>query len=148
MILKSILSCERDKLEKLSKYQLPNYFKKIGVGLFIFSLIALFVNRFTINDFEIKVIIKYGMLIGLLFTSISKEKIEDELFIKLKMQSYTFAFIAGVCYVILLPFVDFLFDFILGNKEAMLKDVGDWQILFLLLSIQVFYFEFLKKLYK
>jgi hypothetical protein len=148
MAIKSILERKRNNLKKLNKYQLPNYFKKIGVGLFILALISLFINALSINNFEIRAIIKYGMLIGLLFISISKEKIEDELVTKLRMQSYTFAFIFGVIFTLLLPFIDYFFDYIFKTNEAMIKDMGDWQILWILLSIQVFYFEYLKRLHR
>ena len=148
MTIKSILERKRDNLKKLNKYQLPNYFKKIGVGLFILSFISLFINALSINDFEIRAIIKFGMLIGLLFISISKEKIEDELVTKLRMQSYTFAFILGVIFTLLLPFIDYFFDYIFKTNEAMIKDMGDWQILWILLSIQVFYIEHLKRLHR
>ncbi len=148
MATKSILECEIDKLKKLNKYQLPNYFKKIGIWLFIISFISLFINAFSINDLVIRAIIKYGMLIGLLLVSISKEKIEDELVVKLRMQSYTFAFIFGVMFTLMMPFVDYFFDYIFKTNEAVIKDMGDWQILWILLSLQVFYFEILKKIHK
>jgi hypothetical protein len=148
MTAKSILEYEIDKLKKLSKYQLPNQFKKIGMWLFIFSIISLFINAFSINDLLIKSIIKYGMLIGLLLASISKEKIEDELIVKLRMQSYSIAFIMGVVFTLMMPFVDYIIDYFFKTKEAAIKDMGDWQILFILLSFQIFYFEILKKIHK
>lgn len=148
MATKSILECEIDKLKKLSKYQLPNQFKKIGIWLFIISLISLFINAFSIDDLVIRATIKYGMLIGLLLASISKEKIEDELIVKLRMQSYTIAFIFGVVFTLMMPFVDYIFDYLFKSNEAVIKDMGDWQILFILLSFQIFYFEILKKIHK
>jgi len=148
MTLKSILDCERKSLKEMDKYQLPNYFKKIGVGLFVVSIISLFINAFSINVFLYREIAKYGMLIGMLLISISKEKIEDELITKLRMQSYTFAFIAGVFYALTLPFMDYFVDLIFQSDKAILKDMGDWQILWILLSVQVFYFEMLKRAHK
>ncbi len=148
MTIKSILNCEREKLKEMDKYQLPNYFKKIGLGLFVISFISLFINAFSINAPEFRLMSRYGMLIGMLIISISKEKIEDELITKLRMQSYTFAFIAGVFFSLVMPFVDYLVDLLFQTNEALLKDMGDWQILWILLSVQVFYFETLKRLHK
>ena len=148
MEIKSFWDCERKSLREMSKYQIPNRFKKIGVGLAIFSFISLLINSFSINTLEFREIAKYGMLIGMLLISISKEKIEDELITKLRMQSYTFAFIIGVIYSLILPFIDYFFDVIFKTDEAIIKDMGDFQILWILLSVQIFYFEILKKLHK
>lgn len=148
MTKKSLIDCERDSLERLGKYQLPNVFRKIGFALFGITFAALFINKFLIDSLEITVFIKYGMLIGLLMVSISKEKIEDELVTKLRMQSYAFAFIGGVFFSLVLPFVDYLFDFILDQGEPMFNALGDWSILWFLLSVQVFYFELLKRMHK
>jgi len=148
MTLKSVLDCERRSLEKMKKYQLPNRFKKIGFAILIISFISLFINKFFVNNLEFTLITKYGMLVGLLIASISKEKIEDELISNLRMQSYTFAFIAGVIITLTNPFFSYIVDFFIKAKESSSNEVGDWQILWLLLSIQVFYFEFLKRLHK
>ncbi|MGB1240910.1 MAG: hypothetical protein ACPG49_00205 [Chitinophagales bacterium] len=147
MTAKTLMDCERKKLKDLTKYQLPNHFKAIGVGLTIISFAALFLNKFAFNLPEFRLMAKYGMLIGLLLVSISKEKIEDERIGQLRMQSYAFAFIAGVLHALVLPFMDFLVDAAFQTKEAILKDAGDFMILWILLSIQVLYFEFLKKLH-
>jgi len=148
MTLKSVLECERKSLGKMKKYQLPNQFKKIGLVLLIVAFISLFINRFTINDLEFRYISKYGMLVGLLLMSISKEKIEDELVSNLRMQSYTFAFIFGVIITLTNPFFSYIVDFFIKSTKPNTNGVGDWQILWLLLSIQVFYFEFLKRMHK
>jgi hypothetical protein len=136
--------CETDKFEKIKKYQLPNHFKKIGFGIFILSFIAMFIVAFTINDPQLRQFTKYGILFGLLIISISKEKIEDEYIIKIRMQSYTIAFIIGVAYALVLPFVDFLVDYFL-KEDAQLKDMGDFMILWMLLFVQVLFFHLLKR---
>lgn len=145
MIIKSFTDCEQKRMEKLKNLQLPHSYKKIGFGIFIFSFIAFLIVVFTFNSLEAKIITKYGILLGLLITSISKEKIEDELIIELRMQSYTFAFVIGVIYALGMPFFDYLFDFIFQNDKAIFKDMGDFQILWMLLFVQVFYFAKLKR---
>ncbi len=80
--------------------------------------------------------------------SISKSKIEDELIINLSMQSFTFAFIFGIAYALTLPFIDYFIDTIFNIEKAGIKDSSDFQILWMLLSIQVFYFEFLKRIHR
>lgn len=149
MDLKSFMEYERKSLEKMKKYQLPNWFKKIGIGIILISIVAFFVNKFSIEDIDIKLISKYGILIGLLLISISKEKIEDELITSLRMQSYTFSFIAGVIITLLTnPIFNFIANFISQRQGENFQEVGDWEILWILLSVQVFYFEFLKRMNK
>lgn len=149
MDLKSFMEYERKSLEKMKKYQLPNWFKKIGIGIILISIVAFFVNKFSIEDIDIKLISKYGILVGLLLISISKENIEDELITSLRMQSYTFSFIAGVIITLLTnPIFNFIANFISQRQGENFQEVGDWEILWILLSVQVFYFEFLKRMNK
>ncbi len=148
MTTKSFIDCERKKLDKLKKYQLPNKFRKIGITIFIISFIALFIVAFTSNNQEFKQITKYGVLIGLLIASISKEKIEDELVRDLRMQSYTFAFIFAVIITITNPLFSFIANSFFDKQQDNFNGVGDWQILWMLLSIQFFYFEYLKKMHR
>lgn len=145
MALKSFIDCERKNLEKLQKLQLPNSFKKVGWVIFSISIIALFL---TTKDTYPKMIVKYTLLLGLLLVSVSKEKVEDELIKNLRMQSVTFAFIAAVLITITNPLISYLLNFVLSTKQDPFSGVGDWQILWLLLSIQIFYFEYLKKMYQ
>lgn len=149
MNVKSFVECERKSLEKMKRYQLPNSFKKIGIGLILISLIAFFVNKFSIENIDLKLTAKYGILVGLLLISISKEKIEDELITSLRMQSYTFAFIAGVIITLLTnPLFNYIANLISQKQQENFEGVGDWEILWILLSVQVFYFELLKRMNK
>ncbi len=145
MTIKSIVACELKSMDRLKTFQLPRGFKKVGLALLILSFVFLFL---TTKGSDYRFIAKSGMLIGLLLISISREKIEDELISKLRMQSYTFAFIAGVVYSVVLPFVDYFVDLVIKTKEVNLKDTGDFSILWILLFVQVFYFELLKRLHK
>lgn len=148
MTLKSIADCERKSISRMKKYQLPHSFKRVGFLLFAASFIFLFVNAFSWDVESYRVAARYGILVGLLITSISKESVEDELIIKLRMESYAFAFIMGVVYALVLPLADYLIDLGLKPEEASVKDTGDFVILWMLLCVQIFYFEVLKRLYR
>ena len=149
MNVKSFMECERKSLEKMKRYQLPNRFKKVGIVIVIISLATFFVNKFSIENIDLKLTAKYGILVGLLLVSISKEKIEDELITSLRMQSYTFAFIAGVIITLLTnPLFNYIANIISQKRQENFQEVGDWEILWILLSVQVFYFEFLKRMNK
>ena len=142
----SFLQCEEERLKKFKNYQLPHHFKKIGVAITVLGLLALLINKFTLEQNALKIAAKYGMLLGLLIVSISKEKLEDELIINLRMQSFSVAFICGVAFALILPATGFLIDYFFELREPQFKNIGDFSILWMLLSIQVFYFELLKRI--
>ena len=124
MNVKSFMECERKSLEKMKRYQLPNRFKKIGIGIIIISLVTFFVNKFSIENIDLKLTAKYGILVGLLLVSISKEKIEDELMTSLRMQSYTFAFIAGVIITLLTnPLFNYIANIISQKQQENFQEV-------------------------
>ncbi|MFK8006111.1 MAG: hypothetical protein AB8H03_07055 [Saprospiraceae bacterium] len=139
------LDCERKNIDALKKFQLPNQAKNIGWLIFCLAFIALF---FTTKDTNLKLIAKYSILIGLLIISISKEEIEDELIKSLRMYSFTFAFIFAVFIAITNPLFSYLANFVFTEQQDLFSGIGDWMILWLLLSIQVFYFEYLKKMHQ
>lgn len=148
MATRSINNCDRSAFERLKKYQLPASFRAIGLVLTAICFVTMFLNAFTANNLVLRETVKYGMLIGLLISSISKDKIEDELVISLRLQSYAVAFILGILLALIQPFANYLVDNTLGNEAVMLKDSGDFVILWTLLGIQVLYFEVLKRWYK
>ncbi|MGB0862307.1 MAG: hypothetical protein ACPGXZ_05280 [Saprospiraceae bacterium] len=144
MTLKSILEYDKKSLERLKRFQLPNYSKKIGGLIALICFISMFVNAFYFDNEALRAISKFGILLGFLVVSISKEKIEDEFIIQLRMQSYTFAFIAAVLMAFIQPFINYAVDFAI-NGEQVFKENGDFVILWMLLFVQVFYFEMLKR---
>ena len=148
MNVKSKMECERRSLEKMKKYQLPNKFKKIGIGIIVLSVATIITNKLSIDNIDLTLIAKYGILLGLLVVSISKEKIEDELITNLRMQSYSFAFIAGVLITLTNPLFSYLANIVFEKQQENFQGIGDWQVLWILLSVQVFYFEFLKRMNK
>lgn len=145
MTQESQLDSERNNVDKLKIFQLPNRAKKIGWVIACIAFVALFL---TIKGTLPKEIAKYSLLVGLLVVSISKEKIEDELVKNLRMRSFSFAFICAVFIAILNPLFSFLLNFVFTEQQEIFSGVGDWMILWLLLSIQVFYFEKLKRMHQ
>jgi hypothetical protein len=85
------------KIEKITGYQLPNKFKIIGLVLCIISIFSISIIAFSLANFKyndlLDRIAKTVMVLGLLIISISKEKIEDELIAKIRMQSYNYSVI-------------------------------------------------------
>ncbi len=144
MNTKSMLDCENDRLRALRVFQLPHAAKRIGIFLALAAFVLLFVNAFLIEKELIRSMARYGLLIGMLIISISKEPIEDERIMSIRMRSYAFAFVAGVAFSLVQPFFDVGVDLLVNPEKAALKDSGDFVILWLLLSIQVFSFHLSK----
>jgi hypothetical protein len=135
-------------LNKLANHQIPNNFKKIGGIIFFSSFILLVGNQLFFEKLNLSIIAKYGLLIGMFLWSISKEKIEDELILKLRMQSYTFAFLIVVIFTLLHPLMSYLVDFVIDDNKSNISDYGDFEILWLLLGSQLWFFEIQKRLHK
>ena len=58
------------------------------------------------------------VLVFMLLISISKEKIEDEMISKLRVQAYSFAFMTGVIYALYMPIIDFLVDSVVEMQAS------------------------------
>lgn len=146
MKIKEVIECERNEFEKLKKYQLSNSFKKVGWAIVILSFIVFLIRKFYFEDLEIvKSLAENAMLIGFLIVVISKEKIEDELISKIRGQAFSFAFIAGVVYAIVMPFTNYAMDFIINTKEAVYSDLGDFIIIWFMMVVYLAFFMVLKR---
>ncbi|WP_035336464.1 hypothetical protein [Dokdonia sp. PRO95] len=147
MNFKKIIACERKSLEKLSKFQLPHKFKRIGWILFIASFLSLIATSIIVTDYTLKstiiIIVKYTMLVGLLTVSLSKEPIEDEFIKSMRMRSYMIAFIVGVLQTLVMPFINLGADALI-NGGSSLKPVNDFFVLWVLLFCQILFFHLFK----
>lgn len=140
-------------MENQQKHQpqlrlLPNYFKKIGIGLFLFAIIVLKLLNFFLKELnpiwfenyhDFLRIIRFDIaIIGLLLFAFAKDKIEDELTLLLRLQSIAYAFIFGVLFVLIRPF----FDFIDGGQ---ISEVDGRLIITIMLVMYIFTFILRKK---
>ena len=94
---------------------------------------------------DLQQIAKNGMLVGLLIVIISKEKIEDELISKIRGQAFSFAFVVGVIYAIIMPFTNYIADLIFKNKEALYSDLGDFVVLWFMMVMYLAFFYLFKR---
>ncbi len=141
------LDRERKSAKRLASMQIPNSFKKVGVLIAAISFIGLIANKLILNAEEIRFLCRHGLIVGFLIISIARDKQEDEFIKDLRLKSYFFAFIFCVAYSVVMPYIDYLVD-LFRDKESVLKDSGDFMILWMLICVQVFYFEYLKRLFK
>jgi hypothetical protein len=138
------------KINKFIGYQLPYKFKTIGLVVFIVALILTAIIDFSLKGIDYKdlflKIAKSGAILGLLLISVSKEILEDELIVKLRMQSYDYAFIGGVLFALIMPFINYTIVFVFSSAPKM-EMTSDFTILGILLTIQILTFRRLKKAY-
>jgi len=106
------MQCKRSKKEPVL---LPLYFKKIGLLVMILAFIPAIIVKsmnvelvqtqkeifrdFTFNSF----------ILGLLFVAWSRDKVEDEMTVSIRLKAMSWTFIWAVLYVIITPFIAFLF---------------------------------------
>jgi len=150
MELKSKQEGDIEKIDKITGFQLPNKFKIVGLVIFIVSLISSIMLDVYLKDDKYlnifkRIAVSTGIL-GLLIISISKEKIEDELIAKIRMQSYNYAAIGAVIVYLIMPFINLAFVACFSSIPEMdgSKDVS---VLGALLTIQILTFRRLKKAY-
>jgi len=150
MELKSKPEGHIEEINKFTSFQLPNKFKIMGLVVFIVSLILsilleIYFENNKYQDLFVR-IAKTGVVLGLLMISISKEKIEDELIAKIRMQSFNYAVIAAVIVYLTMPFLNLA---IVASFSSIPKMEGskDVAVLEFLLTMQIFAFWKLKKAY-
>jgi hypothetical protein len=85
---------------------LPNYFKKIGAGILIITFIVMLSFKFAHVNFAvytkeiIKTCTKDLILLSLSFIAFSKDKIEDELTMLIRIKAIVSAFVFCITYFI------------------------------------------------
>ena len=140
-----------EKIDKFTGYQLPNKFKIVGLVVFIASILSI-ITSLKLYMLDIKYhelferIALSVSVIGLLIISISREKIEDELIGKIRMQSYNYAVIVTVLVYLTLPFIHFTIVSIFSSMPR-IEGSKDVSVLGVLLMSQIFTFRKLKKAY-
>ncbi|MFE3867655.1 hypothetical protein ACFX5E_06145 [Flavobacterium sp. LS2P90] len=150
MELKSKTQGDIESINNITGFQLPYKFKIYGLVVFIVSMISsilleIYLEEYKYNDLIKRIAISTA-IVGLLIISISKEKIEDELILKLRMQSYNYAVLGAVIVYLTMPFINLA---IVASFSSIPKMDGskDVAVLGLLLTIQILAFRKLKKAY-
>jgi hypothetical protein len=143
----NIVDCERNRLEKITKFRLPQYYYKVGIAIGTITILMMFVRAFAMEgDTEwLKLLLQKTFLVGMLLMSIARDKEEDELTVKLRMQSYAWAFIIGVIYALVMPYIEFGVSNVVHSGGEVYKDLGDFQILIFMLMIQLMSYHTLKR---
>ena len=147
MNTKKIMDCEQQHFNKLINYRLPHKFMAIGVAIVIVSIIMMFVRKFGMDSdaLWLKELLKKSLVVGMLLMSVSMDKYEDEMTIMLRAQSYAIAFVIGVVYALVMPYIDYWVSNLLKPEGEALKDLGAFQVLVFMLMIQLMFYHYLKR---
>ncbi|MBR9919852.1 MAG: hypothetical protein GYB31_03370 [Bacteroidetes bacterium] len=140
--------CERERNRLMRLSLLPYSFKPIGLTLFILAFAGLVISKFYVEDPNAyRTVLRHLTLIGLLFISISREKTEDEMMVRIRAQSFALAFIAGVIYAVFYPYLNVVVDAALGQSETNLGDISVYQVMVFMLLIQIGFFYQIKRMH-
>ncbi|WP_203295799.1 hypothetical protein [Luteirhabdus pelagi] len=146
MGLKEIYQWDRRMAEKLRRFQLPQSYQTVGLAIAIIAFVGLIARKFMTTEPDwIRSLCLNLILVGLLTISLSKEKVEDEYIAMLRSRSYQFAFIMGVLYVLIQPYVTYAVEYLFNPEEAEVQ-MSYFQAIAFMLMVQLLFFKvFLKK---
>jgi hypothetical protein len=144
---------EYNRLIKILDFRLLYKFNKIGYYGALLLFVLLLGDKF-LNDNSLtllaKDVIRTFILLFLLTASLSKDSFEDEFNRHIRFQSYVLAFVCATVYTILLPLVAMIMDIIItkitGDGMINFHEVSSFEILFILIGLQLLFFETIKKL--
>ena len=137
MNTEKIKNCEINRLPKFINFRLSHRFMTIGIAIALLSIVMMFVRAFAMGgDTQwLKLLLQKTLLVGMLIMSLSKDKIEDEMTISLRAQSYAIAFLIGVIYALVMPYVEFGVSNAVHSGGETFKNLGDFQVLLFMLMI-------------
>ena len=141
------VECERNRFQKLISFRLSHRFMTVGIAIALLSIVMMFVRAFAMegDTLWLKLVLQKTLLVGMLIMSLSKDKIEDEMTVALRAQSYAIAFVIGVIYALVMPYVEFGVSNIVHYGGERFKDLGDFQVLLFMLMIQLMFYHNLKR---
>lgn len=143
----SFVDSERKRLYKVINFRLPSQFIGIGLVICVLTTTIMFFRAFAMDgDTEwLKLLLQKTLLVGMLIMSVSKDKIEDEMTMSLRAQSYATAFIVGVIYALVMPYLEYGVSNLVHSGGEAFKSLGDFQVLLFMLMIQLMFYHFLKR---
>jgi hypothetical protein len=147
MKTESYMQKEQRALQKLINFRLPRQFMTVGLVLALSSIGLMFLREtlFGEESLLIRDALQRALLIGMLVMSITRDREEDEMTIQLRMQSYGWAFIMGVIYALIMPFVEFGVSSVVNGDGETFKSLGDFQVLLFMLMVQLMCYHVLKR---
>lgn len=128
------------KRSKKEAALLPQYFKKIGLVVMILAFVpAVVVKSMNVDMVQsqkdlFRIFTLNAFILGLLFVAWSKDKVEDEMTVGIRLKSMAWTFSWAVLYVIVKPIVDLLF------KEPIQDLTGQQVVMSMLFMYLIMYY--------
>ncbi|MBU2929376.1 hypothetical protein [Winogradskyella psychrotolerans] len=147
MEMEKIIASERNRFYKLINFRLSYRFMRIGIAIVLLTIVMMFVRAFAMEGDTVwlKVLLQKFLLVGMLIMSLSKDKLEDEMTIILRTQSYAIALVVGVIYALVMPYVEFGVSNVMTSGGESFKNLGDFQVLLFMLMVQLMFYHNLKR---
>jgi len=121
---------------------LPRKYRVLGYSFIILAVLLAVLYKIEIIDYGkniTKLMAELMILLGLLILMLIKGKTEDEMLQQIRLKAITAAFIFGVGYYIIMPFINLLFDGVFENL------IGTFQLLILMFFMYFIWFYLMKK---
>lgn len=137
---------EREQ-KQLTKYKWLSYdYKKVGYALLVASIVGLI---FTLladkNAFPtLKLLAKDGLLVAMLLIAVTKDKVEDEFTINLRVKSFTLAFIVGMVFAVGQPYINYLVALVVKPEKAVFESMSAYAVIWFMLFVQLGFYQVLK----
>ena len=141
MTTKDVIEHEKRSFHKQMKELklLPNKYFKIGIGAAIISFIGMLFLKY-LGDYGMLIqLLRNVMLVSLLVITVSKDKEEDEMTMKLRSQAFVLAFIWGVLYAAVQPIISIIANFFMSTESEEWTEMSMYQVL--LLPLQKVHFQ-------
>lgn len=146
MSFNQLCQAERNRIEKMH-LQLPNVYKKIGIAVFIVSMAILVSTKFISVEVDaFKPFLRQLVIASMLIIAISKEKIEDEMIMKIRLRAFSISFIWTVIYALVQPYINYGVASLLSSDKAIFEEFGAFIILWFMLTIYLLYFHVMKRM--
>jgi len=141
---------EYHKIIKVLNFRLPHKFKMIGIIGAALIFFFLFGYKFWgSNTLIAKDFLRTLILLLMFIATMSKDKLEDEYNQHMRFQAYVLAFVLTALYTISIPLIAITLDLIItkitGDGSLNFHQASTFEVLFMLMGMQLVFFETLKK---
>lgn len=146
MNLEQLCRAERNRIERMH-LQLPHVYKNIGITIFVAGMLVLIGNKFLLDGNEmVRFISRQIVLASMLVIAISKEKVEDEMIMKIRHRAFSLSFIWTVIYTLVQPYINYGVATIVRPEKAVFEEFGAFIIIWFMLTIYLLYFHVMKRM--
>jgi len=135
--MSAFLEYERKELDRFRL--LPHVYKTVGLvigGLSLLTLVGFWATNQNLSP-VIKNLLQDILLFAMLLVSVTREKQENAAIRRARWKSYTFAFVAGVGYAIVQPYINYGVAYLVKPDKAVFSEMSLFVVLWFMLVVQL-----------